>query len=393
MDSMSVLLTAALVVFVVSLGGAAVFGAYPLLVGVVCVFRNRPVRPGPIGDPTVSLVVVVRNAEKLILDKIRNSLALDYPRDRLQIVFFSDGSEDRTAEIIAAHEEGRLRLLVARSHEGKIRGMNRAVEACTGNVIVFSDADALLKPDAIRRLVERLADPEVGGVCGQRKIGRDNAEMKEAQGGYIRFDSWIKILETRVGSITSNDGKLYAVRRELFRPIPGDVADDAFVQLAVVRQGRRFVFEPRAVAYVAVPSRTSEHEVKRRRRIVCTGLRGIYRMRALLNPLRFGLFSIGLLVNKVLRRLLPVLLLGLLASSIVLSLVHGWAQMVAGSLGLLLLAALLHRAVPRRLLRGVFRKLASFPYYFFLGNYGTLLGLLDFLRGRRIGKWDPVKTD
>jgi cellulose synthase/poly-beta-1,6-N-acetylglucosamine synthase-like glycosyltransferase len=335
--------------------------------------------------------VAVRNAEGLIVDKVRNSLALDHPG--LELVFVSDGSSDRTAELIRQHSGGRIRLLELEQHLGKAQALNRGAELCSGEVLVFSDADALLARDALRALLRHYADPRVGGVCGQRVIGEDPGELDHAQDRYIALDSALKLAESRVGSITSNDGKLYSIRRSLFRPIAGGATDDLYSCLNVVEQGRRFVFEPRALAFIRKPSRSPAHELARRRRIVARSLNGILLMRGLLNPLHYGAFSIGLLVNKVFRRLLPVFLALLLVSSAALAWERPWARVVLAAqllfYGLALFHPLLRRASGLRVLAPA----GGLAFYFCLGNLGTLLGLGDFLRRRETIKWDPLKAD
>lgn len=381
-------------VFVGSIGGILlVFGLYPLVV--LCAGWRRAER-GRSGAalapaPSVSLLVAVRNGEGLVGEKVRNSLALRHSAER-QAVFVSDGSTDRTVERLRAEAGPGVEVLEVVAHHGKAHALNAGAERCRGEILVFSDADALLPPDALEWLLAPFADQAVGGVCGQRVIqdGGGNG-LSAAQGSYIAADSGLKRAESRLGSVTSNDGKLYAIRRSLFRPIAPGATDDLYSCLSVVEQGRRFVFEPRALAFIRTPSRDEGHELARRRRIVSRSLHGISAKRALLNPLRHGAFALQLLVNKVCRRLLPLFLLGLFASSLALSFLapHWIARLaLAGQLafyGLALAQPLLAR-VPR------LGKLAATARYFCVGNLGTLLGLADFLRGREAVKWEPRKS-
>src|SRR6185503_6107908 len=215
-----------------------------------------------------------------------------------------------------------------------------------------------------------------------------------AQERYIAADSALKRAESRLGSVTSNDGKLYAVRRSLFRPIAPGATDDLYSCLSIVEQGRRFVFEPRARAFIRTPSRNPSHELSRRRRIVARSLRGIFLKRALLNPLRHGSFALQLFVNKVCRRLLPLFLVLLFGTSLALTLLEPHAPWALAALLLQLgfyALALAHLVLARKRVP-LIGALASVAYYFCVGNLGTLLGLADFLRGREAVKWDPVKT-
>lgn len=381
------------ILFVSFFGVLSVFLLYPLSTYLVAALTGRTEPQAETELPSVSVLVVVRNGATLIADKIENALTLDYPGDLLEVVVFSDGSTDETAAVIEnCAQNGRVRPIVSEEHVGKTAGINRSVPMCKGDVIVFSDADALLEKSAVRYLVRAFDDPSVGGVCGQRVISGDRAKLKDAQRRFIRFDSWIKKLESEIGSISSNDGKIYAVRKNLFRPIAQAVTDDFYTCLSIVKQGYRFVFEQRAMASIRVPSRDAAHELQRRRRIVCRSLRGVYLMRELLNPARHGFYSVSLFFNKVVRRALPVLfaLIFLSSMSLVTYLPIAW-PILAVELAFLLLAGgypILSKTGPKPL-----RKLSSTAFYFCLGNLGTLLGVVDFLRGRKVVQWNPVKED
>lgn len=382
------------VVFVGSVSGVLlVFGLYPLSVAVAGGLRTRQARSDHGTAPSVSLLVALRNAEALATEKMHNSLALE-SAGPLQIVFVSDGSNDGTVEALRGASGGRAEVLAIAEHNGKAHALNQGAERCRGEILVFSDADALLPPDVLRWLLAPFADPAVGGVCGQRVIHRGEAgALSAAQGSYIAADSAVKRAESRLGSVTSNDGKLYALRRELFRPIAAGATDDLYSCLSVVEQGRRFVFEPRALAFIRTPSRNARHELGRRRRIVSRSLHGIARKRALLNPLRHGFFAFQLLVNKVCRRLLPLFLAGLFLSALVLSFAPGhWLARAALALQLGFYALALTHPLWRRLGVPLLRPASSAAWYFCLGNLGTLLGLADFLRGREAVKWDPIKS-
>jgi cellulose synthase/poly-beta-1,6-N-acetylglucosamine synthase-like glycosyltransferase len=390
---MSFVVLASLCVLAACLLLLAGFAFYPVALWIGA--RRRPKRG--LGDdsstPFVSMLVAVRNGEAFIGEKIRNALDLEYPRDRFEIIVHSDGSTDGTVRVMRQFEDPRVVCLESAEHVGKAEALNRGILECRGDIIVFSDADALLDRGALRALVRHFDDPRLGGVCGQRVISKDGRALEDAQHRYITFDSAIKALESRFGRITSNDGKLYAVRRALVQPIPEAVTDDLFVCLSVIRQGFDFIFEPRARAFIRLPSRSASHEVERRRRIVSRSLRGIRLMRGLLNPRRYGAFAVGLMINKVLRRLLPVGLILIFVSTAVLSAFHPAAAALAALQAGFYAAALAYPVLARIVSAGAIRRAASVPFYFCVGNYGTLLGLADFLRGRRVARWDPRKTD
>lgn len=380
---------AVLVVSVASLGLTLIL--YPGIM-ILLGWRHPPdstdVKTGEL--PKVSVLIVARNAEALLATKLANTLALDYPSDRLQIIAFSDGSTDGTATVIEQFAQEGIKGLISISHVGKFEGINQGAAVCDGEILVFSDADALLAPDALRQLLRPLADPLVGGVCGQQVINNDFVALSQPQRHYIHFDSLIKQGESRLGRITSNTGALYAIRRILFRPVPPGVTDDLFQSLAVIGQDAQFLFEPRARALLRASSRDTRHELIRRRRIVARSLRAIWLNRQLLNPCRYGIYAIGLLINKVLRRCLPVLLLALLVSTLDLARVDSrfWWLLGPQLAGYGLAAA--HPLLAH--LPGVPRQIAGLSvtaWYFVIGNLGTLFGGWDFLRGRQLVKWDP----
>lgn len=379
--------------FVLATGAIVLFASYPLALAALSLFRRGAAPRPPPEPPTVSLLTVVRNAEDLIEDKVRNSLALDYPAESLRCVFYSDGSTDRTEEILRRHEGERVTVLATPVHEGKIAGLNRAMEACSGTIVVLTDADAAIDPQAVRNLVRHFGDPEVGGISGRATIGEARAALGEAQSVYLSLNCRVRLVEARLGSVTSNEGKLFAIRRELYRAIPEGVTDDLFAALSVVAQNRRFGYDPEALAYIRVPSRSPAHEIRRRRRIVAQSLRGIWLYRGLLNPFRFGAFAIGLAINKVLRRLLPFALLLLLAGSLILSARFAWARVATLAQAAFWALAGIQALVggPRR--RGIVSLAASVVFYVAVGQLGTLLGVVDFLRGRRVTRWEPIKSD
>ncbi|MBF0144477.1 MAG: glycosyltransferase [Magnetococcales bacterium] len=373
------------------------FAGYPLLLRLgALLLGERPHRLDESWRPRVSLIVVARNAEKLAAAKVANFQRLDYPPELLEMLFYSDGSTDGTVARVAALAEPRVRILAEAAHLGKHVGLERAAAAASGEILLFTDVDAELDPATPRLLVRHLADPAVGGVCGQRLIHKgDSGRLGEAQSGYISWDSGIKRLESRLGSITSNDGKVYAIRRELFRGIAPAVTDDLYNALAVIRQGRRFLFEPAACAWIRLPSRDPAHEVSRRSRIVARGLRGIWLHRALFHPGRYGLFGLGLFLNKVVRRLLPLLAILLVVATALLAGDHPPMRLFLGLQGLFLLLALSHPLFFARMRTGrvasVVERQASRAWYLCLGMAGTLVGVVNFLTGEVVEKWDPVK--
>ncbi len=388
---MRVSLLAALCSF---LGLLHLFVVYPLVLFLAA--RRRPnTAPGPMGAAaplSVSLVCVVHNGAELIGNKIENSLALNYPAHRMEILVVSDGSTDATEAVVGSFQDARVRLVALPTWQGKNRAFNRAVPLCTGDVVVVSDADARLEADALLHLTARFHDPSVGGVCGRRVIAEAAGAFSSAQGRYISLDEKIKQWESRLGRLTSNDGKLYGFRRGLFQALDPAVTDDLFVCLTVISSGFRFVYEGGALAHIPMPSRGFRHELVRRRRIVSRSLRGIWLHRRLLNPFRYGFYAFCLFSNKINRRMMPCYLLVLFAATLFLCADNaGWLWLLAPqAMGLLLAGVFPLVRRGRRVPRPV-RKFSGIAFYVLLGALGTLLGMLDAVAGKKVVSWSPVK--
>ncbi len=345
--------------------------------------------------PSVSLLCVARNAAALIEGKIQNFLSLEYPIARSELVIYSDGSTDDTVAKAEASGSRRVRVFASDAHIGKVEGINNAMEHCHGDLVVFTDVDAMLQSDALLKIVRHFMVPDVGGVCGQRVVVKESLQLEEAQKLYVSVDSAVKKAESKLQSITSNDGKLYAIRRELFSRIESGVMDDLYVCLSIVKKGKRFTFEPDAKATIRVPSRSYVHELVRRKRIVVGSLTAIWLNRELLNPRRYGFYAVGLFINKVVRRLVPVLMIFILVSTTILVLGGGLPFFLLGGQVAFYAVPILYLTVlkdfPPRGPLGIIRRVGSSVTYFCLGNLGVLLALLSLVSGPRVTKWEPFK--
>jgi glycosyltransferase involved in cell wall biosynthesis len=365
---------------------AYTYAGFPALVLARGRLRPRPHREEPV-TPTVSIVIAARNEEASIGGKLDNLAALDYPADRLEVLIASDGSEDGTNELVAARANDRLRL-VALPRGGKAATLNAAVAQARGDVLVFSDANSMFAPDAVRRLVAPFADPEVGGVAGDQRYVADGGEAAVAGGerSYWSLDRAIKLAESRGGHVISATGAIYAVRRSLFREVPASSTDDFATSTGVIAQGHRLVFAPDAVAYEAVGA-SAEVEFSRKVRVMTRGLNGVIIRRELLDPRRHGFYALQLLSHKVLRRLMAIPLIVLAASATALwrrSPFYAAAAAAQVSVYLVGVLGLLAGRRPRA--RG---KLVAAPTFFVLVNAASLQALLNVVRRRDIARWEP----
>ncbi|HKP92238.1 MAG TPA: glycosyltransferase family 2 protein [Thermoleophilaceae bacterium] len=353
---------------------------YPLLLWLLSrVRRTRAVAPPAEREPALSLIVAARDEESVIADKVRNALALDYPRDRLQVIVASDGSTDATAE--RARAAGADTVLDLPS-QGKVRTQDAGVDAATGEVLVFSDANTRLEPDAARRLVDALGEG-IGYVCGHVHFTRGDAGGTNQEGAYWRYETAVRALESRLGSVTAGNGGLYATRRESYVRVDPRMGHDLSLPFNMVKRGWRAVYEPRARGAERMTP-TNEEEYRRKRRMMSRTwlilLRG-----GILSPRGYGpLYLLQVVSHRLLRYLTPFLHLIALGTNIAL-LGHGWVYTVTLALQVALLAAapLLARAIPWRPLQ--------LARYYVLVTAAPAAGLWDSLRHPVSAGWEKAE--
>ena len=346
---------------------------YPLAVGALARVRERRVAKDASWEPSVSVIVAAYNEEDVIERRLENLLALDYPPDRLELVVASDASTDRTNELVeaVAAREPRVRLLDC-PRGGKVAAQDRAVRETEGEVVAFSDANATWAPDALRKLVASLADPEVAYVCGRLRL--EDAAGSNREGLYWRYELWLREQESRLGSITGGNGSIYALNRRDYVEVDPRWGHDLAFPYRMVQAGRRAVYEPEAVAFEE-PTPTNEAEYARKVRMFehCweITLRG-----AMLRRLPPGYLA-SILSHRVLRYASGVLHLVLLATSVALA-PAGWPYALALLAQLALLAAFAAKVPIAR-------------YYVYV-TWATAQALWNYLRRGVPAAWDPAAT-
>ena len=279
---------------------AYVYVLYPLAVAVVARIRPRPVRKESI-RPRVSLIIPAHNEEAVLAASLENKLALDYPRECMEVLVVSDGSTDRTDEVVRGFADRGVELIRQEPRQGKTAALNRAAARARGEILVFSDANSLYDPGALSALVRNFADPEVGYVTG-RMVYAAAQGSSAAQGcsAYMRYENLLREWETQAGSVVGVDGGIDAVRAALYRPMAPDDLPDLVLPLRVIEEGYRVVYEPEAVLCEKALDETGA-EYAMRVRVALRAFVALSRMRGLLNPLRHGLFAWQLFSHKVLR--------------------------------------------------------------------------------------------
>jgi cellulose synthase/poly-beta-1,6-N-acetylglucosamine synthase-like glycosyltransferase len=292
----------AVVVLTLSLAVLAyIYAGYPAaLMALVRLRRPRLVQQAPI-TPPLSLVISAYNESSVIRRKLENALALEYPREQLEIVVISDASSDRTDDIVLEFADRGVRLERQRERRGKTAGLNNTVPSLKGEIVVFSDANAMYQPDALLKLARNFADPAVGCVTGEARYLAGAARAADVgERVYWDYEIRIKRLETALGSMVGGDGAIYAIRRQLWRTLPENAINDFLNPLQIVEAGWRAVYEPEAVCHEETAGRVGR-EFNRRVRIVSRSWRAVFQARGVLNPLRVGIFTWSLISHKMLR--------------------------------------------------------------------------------------------
>ncbi|QJW98072.1 glycosyltransferase family 2 protein [Frigoriglobus tundricola] len=375
---------------------AFAYAVYPLLIFVfACLFgRAAGVSPaigrepdGAAGErgapaPAVSLLIAAHNEEAAIEARILNALALDYPAGRLEIVIASDGSTDGTDDIVRRYAGRGVRLLAYAVNQGKAVVLDKSVPRLAGQIVILSDANTHMEPDAARRLVAWFADPAVGVVCG-RLVLTDARTGKNADGLYWKYETFLKKCESRLGALLGSNGAIYAIRKDLFPGVsPGTIIDDFVIPLAAKRRsGCRILYDTRAVAHEETAP-TLRAEFRRRVRIGAGGFQSIGLLWPLLLPTN-GWVAFTFFSHKVLRWACPFFLIGMLVANVALLGTRPYDFTLAAQGGFYLLAAL-GNWVPTR---PRFLKCLRLPTMFVSMNAALFLGFFRWFFGQQGGTW------
>lgn len=359
---------------------------YPLVLAIVARLVGTRHRELPPELPTVSLVIAAYNEEGVIAEKIENSLALEYPTEKLDIVVFSDASSDRTDEIVESYSEEGVRLARIEGRVGKTECQNIVAEQLESEIIVFSDANSMYEPNAIHELVSGF-ESDVGCVVGELRYGEGGVEGESA---YWQYERLIKRFESALGSIVTGNGSIYAVRSSAYAPLPQDAISDFAEPLSLVESGYRVTYAPSAIAR-ELTGASVESEFSRRVRITTRSWNTLASHSELLNPLRSPLFAFKLLSHKVLRWLSPIYLAIVLVTSIVLAiLTTGPLYFVLVGFQCIFYICALVGAVGDRI-GWHMPVLFHLPYYFVVSNQGMACGTWNFLRHRNIVTWETAE--
>ena len=361
---------------------------YPMFVYVVARIIPKATAAGPF-EPSVTVLITAYNEERDIKEKIENTLLLEYPSDKLEVVVASDGSTDATDEIVKKFNGRGVRLFRQEGRVGKTETQNNAVKQAKGEVILFSDATTMYRSDVLRAIMPNFADDRIGCVAGKLiYVDQVNSEVGAGAKSYWNYETFLKENESKACSLIGVSGCMYAVRKSAYVPMYPEACSDFLICTVVYRQGLRSVFEPNAVCYEDINDR-SDKEFQMRVRIISQTLTDLWRNRDMMNPFSNGLFALQLASHKMARYAVPLFLVIVFGSALYLAADSRFFQLVLGTQTIFYLCAFLVWAS-----RGKYggAGVYAIPFYFVLGNLAIIRGVIKFLKGDRYQKWEPFRT-
>lgn len=365
---------------------------YPLLLLMYTVINRRryPEQTSRLDNfyPKVTLLISAYNEEKVIKDKILNSLELNYPKELLEVVVISDGSDDMTNEIAAQYADKGVVLRYFEGRIGKTTCLNKAVSLAKGEIIVFSDANSKYNKDAIRKLSDHFSDETIGFVTGgTRYIAAADNGTANSIGLYSKIEQLTKALESKISSPVGADGAIFAIRESLYQPLKGHDINDLVIPLNIIKQGFRGIYEPEAFC-IEKTSKGAKGEFNRQVRITNRTIRAIVNNRELLNPFKHGSFSFQLISHKVCKLLVPYFLILLFFTNILL--IRGeflYTAALSGQIVIYLLSWLGYRGYR---LNGLSR-LINMSHTFINVNYAILWGWIKYIQGEKYTTWGTLR--
>jgi cellulose synthase/poly-beta-1,6-N-acetylglucosamine synthase-like glycosyltransferase len=377
-----------LVFWICAVAVAYVYIGYPLLIGMLAKIFPRASVFSDKFEPSVALLISAYNESPVIAAKIENSLALEYPASKLEIIVISDCSDDGTDNIVQHYESRGVRLVRQEQRFGKSAGLNLAIPMVKGEFLVFSDANAMYQPDAIHQLIRHFSSPDVGYVVGNARYFDKSSPVPsaEAEGLYWKLETWLKNQESAFDSVVGGDGAIYAIRSHLYAPLRSTDINDFMNPLQIIDRGYRGLFEPKAISYEDT-AESFQKEFRRKIRIVSRSLNALRRVPGVLNPLRRSRHWLLLVSHKLLRWLAPFFLPLMFAASLLL-----W-QYPLYRLAFALQAALYVLGLTGWLAPNSRSKWKPFSlsYYFCLVNLASFIGCIKCLRGDLSATWTPPR--
>jgi cellulose synthase/poly-beta-1,6-N-acetylglucosamine synthase-like glycosyltransferase len=358
---------------------------YPLVIALLGAVRRRPVlrRPGAL---PVTVLVPAYNEADCIAETIEKLLQQDYPSGLLEVIVVSDSSDDGTDDIVRGFAGRGVHLMRREQRRGKAAALNAAMRVARGEIIVFSDANARFAPDAIARLVENFADASVGYVTGELTLLHCAGNRAgEGASGYLRYENWLRVSESRAGSVIGVNGGVDAMRRVLYKDVPDDQISDFVLPLQIMVAGYRVIYDPSAHSCEDANEELGP-EFRMRVRVALRAMRGLWYMRAVLNPFAQPLAAFCVISHKVLRYLTFVFLVVAFTTSGMLALSSPAFRVLweLEILAVLLAIVGLKKGLPSQL-----RRVTGLATYFLVSNVAFAVAMLRIVRGDTMATWRP----
>ena len=361
-----------------------------LLVKVRILLRGRRTIPQTAEWPTLTVFVAAYNEEDYIIEKIKNTLGLEYPADKVSYVFVTDGSTDRTPELVATYPQ--IKLMHQPARNGKIAAMHRAMQEVQTEIAIFTDANTTLNKKALLNICRHYADKSVGAVSGEKRVEIDDVgDATAGEGFYWKSESKLKTWDSELYSVVGAAGELFSIRTALYEPVPPDtILDDFMISMLVAQRGYRIVYEPAAYAS-ETGSENIKEELKRKIRIAAGGIQSIVRLPKAINPFRNFVLFFQYMSHRLLRWTVTpfLMLLTLLLNAIIVA--QGGMGIYAALLACQVFfyaCALLGWLFEKRQIKV---KIFFIPYYFCMMNYAVIAGLNRYFAGKQSAAWEKAK--
>jgi cellulose synthase/poly-beta-1,6-N-acetylglucosamine synthase-like glycosyltransferase len=360
---------------------------YPILVYLVSKIFPKSIEKADF-EPNVTVLITAYNEEKDIAKKLENTLLIDYPKDKIEILVASDGSTDKTDEIVKTFADKGVRLFRQEGRVGKTITQNNAVEQSNGEIILFSDATTMYQANVLRAMLPNFADEKIGCVAGKLiYVDESDSDVGKGAKSYWNYETFIKENESRACSLIGASGCLYAVRKSAYVPMYAEACSDFLIATKVYEQGLRTIYEPNAICEEETNQRTDK-EMQMRIRVIAQTFTDLWRNRKMLNPLHSGFYAVQLISHKVFRYAVPLFLLLTLISSAILTFSNVFFDIFFGLQATFYLLALVAWLIERSGKKlGIF----SIPLYFCLANWASVVAFFRFLKGENYARWEPIR--
>jgi biofilm PGA synthesis N-glycosyltransferase PgaC len=362
-----------------------------ILVRIRRIFKGKRIPPSLDQDfPTLTLIIAAYNEESIIEEKISNTLGLSYPKEKLKLIFVTDGSTDRTPDLISTY--GEIKLMHKPERSGKILAMHRAMHEVDSDVVVYTDANTFLNKDALLLIARHYADPTVGAVSGEKRVMQDAvSDATAGEGFYWKYESALKKWDSELYSVVGAAGELFSVRHAVYTSVePDTILDDFMISMRIAQQGYRIIYEPEAYAS-ELSSENIQEELKRKVRIAAGGIQSILRLKKLLNPLHYPMLSFQYISHRVLRWTVTpfLMILALILNFVIVVQGGNWLyQLILFAQVFFYSLALAGWVLERRKIKV---KALFVPYYFCMMNYAVLAGIRRYYKGTQSAAWDKAK--